>query len=92
MESTKQINGQFGSQITYSDLAIKQKFEILFSKIVGGLIDFAKYSYLALVLILVLISIIELKQIYQIDLFPGIDTPIDNVYFQGKDNVSNQYL
>ncbi|MDZ4668986.1 MAG: hypothetical protein SGJ00_14055 [bacterium] len=92
MENTNKVNRQFGSQITFSDLGLRDKSEILFSKLISGLIDFAKYSYLALVLILILISIIELKHVFQIDLFPGIDTPIDNAYFEGKDQVSNNFL
>jgi hypothetical protein len=46
-----------------------------------------KYTYLVLVLVLVCITVIELKHTYQIDIFPGIDTPFDNVYYAQKDQM-----
>jgi len=38
--------------------------------------------YLFLITILIGIILIEIKHIYSIDIFPGIDTPFDNVYYQ----------
>jgi hypothetical protein len=51
--------------------------------------DFARFSYLAIVMVLLLIVVVEIKNIYQIDIFPGIDTPIDNAYFAGKNELGN---
>jgi hypothetical protein len=47
-----------------------------------------KYTYLVLVLVMICITIIELKHTYQIDIFPGIDTPFDNVYYAQKDQMN----
>lgn len=47
--------------------------------------DFLRYVYLSIVLIMLLCALVELKHEYQIDLIPGVDTPVDNVYFAGKD-------
>jgi len=38
--------------------------------------------YLFLITILIGVILIEVKHIYNIDIFPGIDTPFDNVYYQ----------
>lgn len=53
------------------------------------IVAFAKYSYIMFVFILLLCAIVELKRMFHIDLFPGIDTPIDNAYFAGKEDISN---
>ncbi|MCF8254629.1 MAG: hypothetical protein K9H61_00630 [Bacteroidia bacterium] len=47
-------------------------------------LDFAKFSYLALVPILLLFAVFEIKRIFTIDIFPGIDTPIDKAQYKGK--------
>jgi hypothetical protein len=92
MEATHQLHKPFGTQITFSQLSLKNKGEIVFSKTLKSILDFAKYSYLAMVMILVLFAIVELKNIYNIDILPGIDTPIDNAYFSGKEQVMNNVL
>ena len=92
MEATNQLQKPFGTQITFSQLSFKTKSKIIVSKTFGSVIAFAKYSYLALVMILVLFAIVELKNIFNIDILPGIDTPIDNAYVAGKDQVMNNVL
>ncbi len=52
--------------------------------IISEVLFFFKFTYLVSVLVLGIITIIELKNIYAIDIFPGIDTPFDNVYFELK--------
>jgi hypothetical protein len=42
--------------------------------------------YLILITLLTVIVIIELKHMYNIDIFPNLDTPFDNVYFDLKAN------
>ncbi len=56
------------------------------------LVDFAKYLYVVAVLVLLVVAILEIKRMYQIDLFPGIDTPFDNVYFAGKEQFGQGVL
>ena len=51
------------------------------------LINFLKYLYIVFIFILLFITIIELKRFYQIDLFPYVDTPIDNMYYEVKDDL-----
>lgn len=55
-------------------------------------IDFAKFSYVIAVLALLIVAVIELKHIYQVDLFPGIDTPFDNMYYAGKEQFNKGVL
>lgn len=50
------------------------------------IINFLKYLYIVFILTLIVIVAIELKHIYQIDLFPLVDTPIDNIYYEIKDD------
>jgi hypothetical protein len=50
------------------------------------IINFLKYLYIVFILALIVIVAIELKHIYQIDLFPLVDTPIDNIYYEIKDD------
>lgn len=38
--------------------------------------------YLCFILLLTACCILELKHTYQIDIFPFLDTPFDNFYFQ----------
>ena len=45
-------------------------------------LSFLKYVYLIIVFTLTLYVVMELKHIYEIDIFPGIDTPFDNVYYK----------
>ncbi len=58
-----------------------------FQKKIKGVVSFAKYSYLMLVLVLLLCAVVELKHIFNIDIFPGIDTPIDNAYYAGAEQL-----
>lgn len=48
------------------------------------LLDFLKYLYVVSILTLTLFVIIEVKHIYSIDVFPFVDTPIDNIYYDAK--------
>jgi hypothetical protein len=50
------------------------------------IVNFLKYLYIVFILALIVIVAIELKHIYQIDLFPLVDTPIDNIYYEIKDD------
>jgi hypothetical protein len=50
------------------------------------IINFLKYLYIVFILALIVIVAIELKHIYQIDLFPFVDTPVDNIYYEIKDD------
>lgn len=92
MEATLQLQKPFGKQVTFSQLSFKNKGKIILAKTLDSILDFAKYSYLAMVMILVLFAIVELKNIFNIDILPGIDTPIDNAYFAGKDQVMDNIL
>jgi hypothetical protein len=53
---------------------------------VREIISFLKYLYIVFIIVLILITTIELKRLYQIDVFPGVDTPIDNMYYEVKDD------
>lgn len=55
--------------------------------IVDEIIFFLKYTYLVFVLVLLLYLIIELKTLYRIDIFESIDSPIDNFYYDLKDDI-----
>lgn len=48
------------------------------------LLTFLKYLYVVSILTLTLFVIIEVKHIYSIDVFPFVDTPIDNIYYDAK--------
>jgi hypothetical protein len=48
------------------------------------LLAFLKYLYVVFILTLTLFVIIEIKHIYSIDVFPFVDTPIDNIYYDVK--------
>ena len=74
------------------EMSFKAKVAYAFKTRALELINFAKYSYLAMVMVLLLIAVVELKHIFQIDIFPGIDTPIDNAYYAGKTNLENGVL
>jgi hypothetical protein len=50
------------------------------------IVNFLKYLYIVFILALIVIVAIELKHIYQIDLFPFVDTPVDNIYYEIKDD------
>jgi hypothetical protein len=75
--------------IQFGKITFQRKLNYQIHRSAKNLLDFAKFSYLAIVLVLLLIAVVELKNMYQIDLFPGIDTPIDNAYFAGKNELDN---
>lgn len=50
---------------------------------------FLKFTYLVSVLLLSAFAIIEIKAMYNLDLFPNIDTPFDNMYFEIK-NINHE--
>lgn len=54
------------------------------------LVDFLKYIYLMAVLALTIVIIIEVKHIFNIDLFQGMDTPFDNVYYAFTDGMAGK--
>ncbi len=85
----KSPSGIFHTQPTFST---KEKIAYQLQKSSKQVIDFAKFSYLAVVMVLLLCAVVELKHIYNIDIFPGIDTPIDNAYFAGKDQIDGNIL
>ncbi|MEI6880751.1 MAG: hypothetical protein EBZ58_07090 [Bacteroidetes bacterium] len=58
----------------------------------NGMVDFAKFLYLVLVLVLLLSALLELKTIYNVDIFPGVDTPFDNYQRVASDAVSSNLL
>lgn len=75
--------------VQFGTITLSRKLNYQIRKSAKNLIDFARFSYLAIVMVLLLIAVVELKHMYQIDLFPGIDTPIDNAYFAGKNELGN---
>jgi hypothetical protein len=80
--------------IPHSEMNVSFKKRALFQlkKKALEMLNFAKYSYLAMVMVLLLMAVVELKQIFNIDIFPGVDTPIDNAYFAGKDQLGGNIL
>lgn len=58
-----------------------------FSMLLSELIFFLKFAYLIAVLVLSIVAIIEIKNIFSIDIFPGLDTPFDNAYFDMKSSL-----
>jgi hypothetical protein len=75
-----------------STISLKTRIEFQVSRGGKELMDFAKYLYLVSVLVLLLGAVIELKHIFQVDIFPGIDTPFDNAYYAGKEQMGNSVL
>jgi len=57
------------------------------SKFKNSMTDFLKILYVGFVLILLLAVLVELKGIFNVDIFPGIDTPFDNILNGFKANV-----
>jgi hypothetical protein len=55
---------------------------------VNELLRFLKYLYIVFILSLCLYVVIEVKAYYQIDIIKGVDTPIDNVYFDFKEDIN----
>lgn len=89
IQSTKHLPG---IKITENPVSFKRRLSYQIQIGSRNIIDFAKYSYLAVVMVLLLCAVVELKQIFHIDIFPGIDTPIDNAYFAGKDQIGGNTL
>lgn len=54
-------------------------------------ISLFKFSYLVFVLVILVVSIIEVKHEFKIDLIPGVDTPFDNMYYAqfGSNGIAN---
>lgn len=75
-----------------STLSLKSRIGLQVSKGGKEIMDFAKYLYLVSVMVLLLCAVIELKHIFQVDIFPGIDTPFDNAYYAGKEQMGGQVL
>ena len=47
--------------------------------------EIVDFIYMLFILILFCIAIIELKTSYSIDVFPNVDIPIDDIYYDIKD-------
>jgi hypothetical protein len=59
-----------------------------FQNNINEILSFLKYLYVVFILLLCLYVIIEVKAYYQIDIIKGVDTPIDNVYFDFKKDIN----
>jgi hypothetical protein len=44
------------------------------------------FIYMLIILLMVLIATIELKTQFSIDIFPGTDIPIDDIYYEIKES------
>lgn len=44
-----------------------------------------KLVYAMILLLFLLLFVLELKHYYNINLFPGVDGPLDNIYFKLKE-------
>jgi hypothetical protein len=44
------------------------------------------FIYMLIILLMVLIATIELKTQFSIDIFPSINTPIDDIYYEIKES------
>lgn len=75
-----------------NQFSMREKLSYQILKSTRSILDFAKFSYIALVMVLLLCAVVELKQIFNVDIFPGIDTPIDNAYFAGKNQIDGNIL
>jgi hypothetical protein len=75
--------------VHFENITLSMKLNYQIRNYAKNLMDFARFSYLAIVMVLLLIVVVEIKNMYQIDIFPGIDTPIDNAYFAGKNELGN---
>ena len=81
-----------GQQIQNQQITLKVRIGREIEKAKKELVDFAKYLYVVTVLVLLVVAVLEIKRMYQIDLFPGIDTPFDKVYFAGKEQFGQSVL
>jgi hypothetical protein len=82
----------FERAIDNSSISLKTRIGLHVSKGGKEIMNFAKYLYLVSVMVLLLCAVIELKHIFQVDIFPGIDTPFDNAYYAGKEQMGGQVL
>lgn len=82
----------FERAIDNTSLSLKTRIGLHVSKGGKEIMNFAKYLYLVSVMVLLLCAVIELKHIFQVDIFPGIDTPFDNAYYAGKEQMGGQVL
>ncbi|MFY8020668.1 MAG: hypothetical protein ACOVP1_05700 [Bacteroidia bacterium] len=75
-----------------SELSLKSRISFQILKGSKEIMNFAKYLYVVSVMVLLLCAVIELKHIFQVDIFPGIDTPFDNAYYAGKEQMGGSVL
>ncbi|OYU94625.1 MAG: hypothetical protein CFE21_15215 [Bacteroidetes bacterium B1(2017)] len=45
------------------------------------------FIYISVILVFFLIFILELKHAYNINIFPGVNGPLDDIYFKLKDSL-----
>ena len=75
-----------------SEVSLKTRISFQILKGSKEIMNFAKYLYVVSVMVLLLCAVIELKHIFQVDIFPGIDTPFDNAYYAGKEQMGGSVL
>ncbi len=75
-----------------SEVSLKTRIGFQILKGSKEIMNFAKYLYVVSVMVLLLCAVIELKHIFQVDIFPGIDTPFDNAYYAGKEQMGGSVL
>lgn len=81
METLQIKNNKIVLKPTNCTAKKQSKISLFFNSLKNDLILLMKFSYLVLVLVILVIAVIEVKHTFNIDLFPGIDTPFDNVYY-----------
>ncbi|MCG9879103.1 MAG: hypothetical protein MH472_00750 [Bacteroidia bacterium] len=64
------------------DEIVESEHKHLIEKIVGVI-------YIIFIIVITLLVLLELKMEYQIDIFPGINSPFDDVYRELKDEFQN---
>ncbi|MCX6185698.1 MAG: hypothetical protein NTU43_01720 [Bacteroidetes bacterium] len=90
METQKNTIGYY-IQIK-KDESLKGYFFYKIIRAKNGVVDFAKFLYLVFVMVLLLSALLELKTMYNVDIFPGVDTPFDNYQRIATESVSNNLL
>ncbi|MFN4082819.1 MAG: hypothetical protein ACK4K9_04245 [Bacteroidia bacterium] len=76
----------------YQKSTVNRRFWVLLVQAKKQIIDFVKFTYLVAVLVLLVVAVIEIKHIYNVDIFPGIDTPFDNLYYAEKERLGKGIL
>lgn len=69
-------------EINSIDEIVENEHKHLIEKVVGVI-------YIIFILVLTMFVLLELKMEYQIDIFPGINSPFDDVYREIKDEFQN---